>query len=48
MYYTNIVRGTFLKGVGADVLWMDVLALAFYAIILRSIGYWLFSKRPSS
>lgn len=48
MYYTNIVRGTFLKGVGAEVLWMDVLALAFYAIILRSIGYRLFTKRPSS
>jgi ABC-2 type transport system permease protein/ribosome-dependent ATPase len=48
MYYTNIVRGTFLKGVGAEVLWMDVLALAVYALILRGVGYRLFSKRPRS
>jgi ABC-2 type transport system permease protein/ribosome-dependent ATPase len=48
MYYTNIVRGTFLKGVGAEVLWMDVLALAVYALILHGVGYRLFSKRPRS
>ena len=48
MYYTNIVRGAFLKGVGAEVLWMDVLALAVYAFILRSVGYRLFTKRPRS
>jgi drug efflux transport system permease protein len=48
MYYTNIVRGTFLKGIGAEVLWMDVLALAVYAFILRSVGYRLFTKRPRS
>jgi ABC-2 type transport system permease protein/ribosome-dependent ATPase len=48
MYYTNIVRGAFLKGVGAEVLWIDVLALAVYAVILRGVGYRLFSKRPRS
>jgi ABC-2 type transport system permease protein/ribosome-dependent ATPase len=48
MYYTNIVRGVFLKGVGLEVLWMDVLALALYAAILRSVGYRLFTKRPKS
>jgi ABC-2 type transport system permease protein/ribosome-dependent ATPase len=48
MYYTNIVRGTFLKGIGPEVLWVDVLALAVYAFILRSIGYRLFTKRPRS
>jgi ABC-2 type transport system permease protein/ribosome-dependent ATPase len=48
MYYTNIVRGTFLKGVGLEVLWADVLALALYALILRSVGYRLFTKRPRS
>ncbi|HSF69115.1 MAG TPA: ABC transporter permease [Nitrospira sp.] len=48
MYYTNIVRGAFLKGVGAEVLWVDVLALAVYALILRSVGYRLFTKRPRS
>lgn len=48
MYYTNIVRGTFLKGVGAEVLWTDVLALAAYAVALRIVGYRLFTKRPRS
>lgn len=48
MYYTNIVRGAFLKGVGLEVLWTDVLALAVYAAILRSVGYRLFTKRPRS
>jgi ABC-2 type transport system permease protein len=48
MYYTNIVRGAFLKGVGLEVLWIDVLALAAYAFILRGLGYRLFTKRPSS
>lgn len=47
MYYTNIVRGTFLKNVGPAVLWMDVLALAVYAAVLGAIGYTLFTKRPS-
>ncbi len=46
MYYTNIVRGAFLKGVGAEVLWVDVLALAVYAVVLRIVGYSLFTKRP--
>lgn len=48
MYYTNIVRGTFLKGVGLEVLWTDVLALALYAATLRFVGYRLFTKRPRS
>lgn len=48
MYYTNIVRGVFLKGVGPEVLWVDVLALAVYAAVLRIVGYRLFTKRPQS
>lgn len=48
MYYTNIVRGVFLKGVGPEVLWVDVLALALYAAVLRIVGYRLFTKRPQS
>jgi ABC-2 type transport system permease protein/ribosome-dependent ATPase len=48
MYYTNIVRGAFLKGVGPEVLWVDVLALAAYAAALRIVGYRLFTKRPRS
>ncbi len=48
MYYTDIVRGTFLKNVGPAVLWTDVLALAVYAAALGAIGYRLFTKRPRS
>ncbi len=46
MYFTNIVRGTFLKNVGPSVLWTDILALAVYAGVLGLVGYRLFSKRP--
>lgn len=46
MYYTNIVRGTFLKNVGAAVMWTDILALAGYTAVLGLIGYRLFTKRP--
>ena len=48
IYYTNIVRGVFLKGVGPEVLWVDVLALAVYAAVLGIGGYRLFTKRPRS
>jgi ABC-2 type transport system permease protein/ribosome-dependent ATPase len=48
MYYTNIVRGTFLKGVGADVLWIDLLALAVFAAGMSVLTYWLFTKRPKA
>jgi len=47
MYFTNIVHGTFLKGVGLEVLWRDVLILTLYATTLLSVGYWLFRKRPA-
>jgi drug efflux transport system permease protein len=46
MYYTNIVRGTFLKNIGPAVLWPDILALGVYAAMLGTIGYRLFTKRP--
>jgi drug efflux transport system permease protein len=46
MYYTDVVLGTFLKGVGLDVLWPDVLALAAYATLLLAAGYLMFRKRP--
>lgn len=48
MYYTNVVSATFLKGVGMEVVWRDVLILAGYAAGLFTIGYVLFSKRPRS
>ena len=48
MYYTNILRGSFLKGVGFSVLWTDLLALIGFAVVLRVAGYRLFTKRPAS
>lgn len=33
-YYVAITRGLFLKGVGIDTLWPDVLAMAIYAFVL--------------
>ena len=48
MYYTNIVRGSFLKGVGADVLWIDLLALGMFAAVISGVTYRLFTKRPKA
>ena len=46
MYYTNIVLGCFLKGVGLQALWLELLILVLYATVLFTIGYAMFSKRP--
>lgn len=48
MYYTNIVRGSFLKGVDSRVLWLDVVALAIFATGMALIAYHLFTKRPKA
>jgi drug efflux transport system permease protein len=48
MYYTNIVRGSFLKGVGANVLWIDLLALVAFAAAMGALTYRLFTKRPKT
>lgn len=46
MYYTNIILGCFLKGVGLSVLWSDIAVLAVYAAVLFGIGFFKFTKRP--
>lgn len=46
IYFTNIVVGSFLKGVGVDALWPDLMVLAVYTAVLFSAGYLLFNKRP--
>ncbi len=46
MYYTNVVLGSFLKGVGFAALWFELLILALYAAALFTVGYRMFSKRP--
>ncbi|MGD9503332.1 MAG: ABC transporter permease [Syntrophobacteraceae bacterium] len=48
MYYTDIILGCFLKGVGPRVLWKDVVVLAFYAAVLFATGYFMFRKRPNA
>ncbi len=44
-YYLQILRGIMLKGVGMDVLWPPVLALAVFSIIIFSLSAWRFQKR---
>ena len=48
MYYTNIVRGSFLKGVDSRVMWLDAVALAIFAAGMGLIAYRLFTKRPKA
>lgn len=48
MYYTNILRGSFLKGLGWESIWTDMIALAGIAVALRLTAYLLFTKRPKA
>jgi drug efflux transport system permease protein len=48
MYYTDIVRGAFLKGAGFEELASKLLALALYTVVLLVCGYSLFHKRPKA
>jgi ABC-2 type transport system permease protein len=43
-YYLIIIRGTFLKGVGMDVLWPQLVALASLATVLLTISILRFRK----
>ena len=48
MYYTDIVMGSFLKGVSWSGLWVNVVVLALYAAGLFTLGFLLFHKRVKS
>jgi len=48
MYYTDIILGSFLKGVGLEQLWDKVLALLIYAFVLWMTSFLMFHKRPKS
>ena len=48
MYYTNIVLGSFIKGVGLEVLWGNVVMLIMYAATLWCLSFSLFQKRPKT
>jgi ABC-2 type transport system permease protein len=43
-YYLVVIRGTFLKGVGINVLWPDLLAMAIIAAALLLISILRFRK----
>ena len=43
-YYLVVIRGTFLKGVGVDVLWPDLVAMATIASVLLAISILRFRK----
>jgi len=47
MYYTNVVQGTFLKGLGWHELSGNLFVLMFYAGLLLAFSHWVFQKRPS-
>ncbi|MFW6324191.1 MAG: ABC transporter permease, partial [Desulfovibrionales bacterium] len=46
IHFTTIVVGSFLKGVGLDVLWENYLVLGLYAVGLFGLGWLTFTKRP--
>ncbi len=46
MYFTDIARGSFLKGLGPEALGDELLMLCLYACTLMALGYTLFRKRP--
>ncbi len=43
-YYLVVIRGTFLKGVGLNVLWPQMLALAALGLILLGLSVLRFRK----
>ena len=43
-YYLVVIRGTFLKGVGLDVLWPQMLALAVLGVTLLGLSVLRFRK----
>jgi len=44
-YFIEIVRGIFLKGAGADVLWPQMAALTVYGIAVLGLSAARFSKK---
>jgi len=48
MYYTDVLRGSFLKGLELKAMWIDLLALGGFAAALRLVAYGLFTKRPKA
>lgn len=47
-YFLPVVRGMYLKGAGMAVYWLELLALALYAIVVLWLAHALFHKRTKS
>jgi ABC-2 type transport system permease protein len=45
MYYEDLIKGTFLKGVGVSVLWPQLAFLAGFGAFVLTVAYLLFRKR---
>lgn len=45
MYFHDLVQGIFLKGMGAAMLWRELVALAFFAAAFPALAWLLFHKR---
>jgi drug efflux transport system permease protein len=48
LYFENVIKGTFMKGVGARVLWPEVLFLAGFGVAVLAAAHALFRKRVRS
>jgi ABC-2 type transport system permease protein/ribosome-dependent ATPase len=48
MYYENLIKGTFMKGVGTEVLWPELLFLAGFGTVVLTIAFFMFRKRVRS
>lgn len=48
MYYTDVARASFLKGLDLGAMWTDMLALVGFAVVLWLVAYGLFTKRPKA
>ncbi|HEU0203531.1 MAG TPA: ABC transporter permease [Burkholderiaceae bacterium] len=48
MYFQNVIKGTFMKGIGLELLWPEVLYFISFAVLLIAIAYALFRKRVRS
>jgi ABC-2 type transport system permease protein len=44
-YFMDIARGSYLKGLGLDVYWRDMLALAVFAGAVYTLAWWRLRKR---
>ncbi len=45
-YFYEAMLASFLKGVGLEVIWPDIVALSVYVVLLFLFGYFKFTKRP--